>query len=94
MELDHVGHAAQSEPPLPDPEPAHDARVEPRLRPRLVNPLVQDAALSCQPVLGPELFDMYEGKLPLAEREVLQGGDGNQFSFGIHGANRSERGPP
>ena len=53
-------------------------------------PFVEHPPLGCQPVLFPNLLDVDEPPLPLAEHQVLEAREGEDVVFGVHGSLKAQ----
>lgn len=65
-------------------KPAGNAEAGARFRAGLVGAVVELAALGGEAVLRPDLLEMDEGPLALAEDEVLEAGEGEEIVFVKH----------
>jgi hypothetical protein len=83
VELDHVCYSVQPQDQGPQSQTAHYPQIAARLISRLMDALVQGTPLGRQPVLLPHPFKMDQGALPLAEEQVLQGGEREKVGFGV-----------
>jgi hypothetical protein len=77
-QLDHVGDAGDAERGRADRHALHDPALAAARLPRLVAPLVQNAPLGGQQVLGPQALDVDQRALPRAEQIVLQRREGDE----------------
>ena len=85
-ELHHVRDADKAEPHGAQRHAARDPGRTAGLVAFLVDFLVHDAAFGSEAALGPNLLDVDKGALPGTEDIVLQGGDHDEFVFGVtHG---------
>ena len=83
-ELDRVGLAGDAQPKIVERKAAHDDQGLAAFGAGFMDVLVEDAALGGEGVFLPLLLDMDERPLPLAERHVLEAGEGEEVVFGVH----------
>jgi hypothetical protein len=49
-----------------------------------MNPLMHNSPFSSKQVFVPHLLNLDQRALPLAKKQVLQGGQGDEVVFGVH----------
>lgn len=84
-EFDNVGDAGEAEAEAANGEGADDADAVFGFVGAVVSFFVEDFAFGGEAVFRPGLFDVDEGPLPLAEGEVLEGGERQQVGGLVHG---------
>ena len=84
-ELNHVGRAAEAEPPRAEREVRGELHLAAALAPHFVNLLMQMRPFDSQDVLLPEPLKINKSPLLLAEHKVLKPGDEKVVFFGEHG---------
>jgi hypothetical protein len=83
MELYHIGHPHQPEALGAQRQPTLDQHPGPGFYPLFMHPLVEDPAFGSQAIIGPNLFKMNQGALPLAENKMLQGRDHDPIFYRV-----------
>jgi hypothetical protein len=91
MELHRIRLAGQPQTAADQRQGADDPHPAAQLPLAAVHPLVQMPPFERQRVLRPQPLDVDQHRLPLAEQEVLQGGEREEVFLGDHGALRASR---
>jgi hypothetical protein len=82
MELHRVRLAAQPQAEIAQRKPAGDPQIAPGLPYPAVHPLMEMLPFHRERIFRPHPFEMDQRRLPLAEKQVLQGREGEEVVFG------------
>ena len=85
VQLDQIGDADQAQGRGAQRHAGDAAHALALLLRRLVHPVVREASLGGQRILGPDPLDVNQRALPRAIQPVLQRGDGDEVVFVGHG---------
>ena len=83
-ELDHIGPSRQAQLRRAQREASQDDQVFPRLVVACVSSPVHASPLHRQAIVQPNLLLMDEGALTLAEQEMLEGAERDEFVVRVH----------
>jgi len=81
VELDDIALSGELQTLTQDRKSPRDPHSRPRFIGSIVSPLVQDGTLHGEAVLRPNLLQVDERALALAEEEVLEGGEGSILGY-------------